>query len=262
MRDAQDAATLMARESMEVPEWSRFLPRAATSRGWRVDPRLAISRGPCASRHFSCLPICPETTFSAEEFRTLLVVRWQLLLHMDARFWKCGELLDVCGHQRSACSRIGLLQPRGTPAEVCMARICREAGARVKENQLLHDLHEGRGVARDRRQGQAIHEAEQDKRPRYSKLLTGTRCHFLVMVFEAVEVELWLHHVLEEFGLVLSLSMPRVINLLFFQRWTALLACSVQQVHAASLLGKLLGACACVNGPAVHVCDLDRLPCA
>ena len=81
--------------------------------------------------------VCPlvRSTFSAEEFRTLL-----LPLHLDARFCKCGELLDVC-HHRSACSRVGLLKPRGTLAEVCMARICREAGARVEENQLLRDLN-------------------------------------------------------------------------------------------------------------------------
>ena len=90
-----------------------------------------------------------------------------------------------------------------------MARICREAGARVKEDQLLRDLNivaqaddqrrieviangppfwggkqvaidttvvsalTGRGVARGRRQGQAIQEAEQDKRRRYPELLTA-----------------------------------------------------------------------------------------
>ena len=100
-----------------------------------------------------------------------------------------------------------------------MARICREARARVKENQLLRDLcvvapamtsaglrsspsafHSGggmqvaidttvvsaltgRGVARGRRQGQAIHQAE-DKRRRYTELLSETRSHFLVMAFE------------------------------------------------------------------------------
>ena len=86
-----------------------------------------------------------------------------------------------------------------------MARICREAGARVKENQLLHDLHvivpaddsagsrssrtafhfaidttvvsalTGRGMARGRRQGQAIHEAEQDKCRRCHELVNGSR---------------------------------------------------------------------------------------
>ena len=117
-------------------------------------------------------------------------------LHVDERVCKCGQLVDVFGHHRSACSRIGLLKPQGTPAEVCMARICREARARVKESQLFRDLNVivpadnqrrievianglpfwgGKQVAIDttvvstltgarcRRQGQAIHEEEQDK---------------------------------------------------------------------------------------------------
>ena len=94
-----------------------------------------------------------------------------------------------------------------------MARICREAGARVKENQLLRDLVAaddqrrievianglpfwggkqvaidttvvsaltGRGMARGRRQGQA----EQDKCRRYHELVNGSRCHLRVMAFE------------------------------------------------------------------------------
>ena len=72
--------------------------------------------------------------------------------------------------------------------------------------------------------------------------------------------------VLEEFGLVqvsLRGEGPSPFNpSLVLQRWTALLACSIQRAYAASLLGKPLGTCACVNGPAVHVGDLDRLLCA
>ena len=79
----------------------------------------ASQRGPCASRHFTSLPTSfptsSETTFTAEEFRT-------------HRFRKCGARLDVFGHHRSACSPVGLLKPRGTRAEICVARICREAG--------------------------------------------------------------------------------------------------------------------------------------
>ena len=99
---------------------------------------------------------------------------------------------------------------RDPPAEVCVARTCREAGAREKENQLLRDLNtvvpvtdqrrievianglpfwggkqlavyttvvsalSGRGVARGRWDGQAIHEAQ---------LVDGSRCHLLVMAF-------------------------------------------------------------------------------
>ena len=192
-------------------------------------------------------------------------------------------------------------EQRGTPAEVCMARICREAGARVKENQLLRDLNivaqaddqrrievianglpfwggkqvaidttvvsalKGRGVARGRRQGQAIHEAEQDKRQKHPELLTG--CHFLVMAFEVAGR--WSPSAvtfLRNLAWYKSLSVPKVLRrstqLLFFQCWTALLACSIQRAYAASLLVKPLGTCVCVNGPAVHVGDLDRLPCA
>ena len=171
VREALDAATLLARESMEVPEWSRFpvadfrAPQPVDpevgewTHGWQFhasiarDSLFAISvrlpplstddealrasqRGLCASRHFSCLPTCQETTFSAEEFRTLLLLRLHLPLHMDARFCK---LLVVYGHHRSACSRIGF-EAASDPGRG-MARICREAGARAKENQMLRGLN-------------------------------------------------------------------------------------------------------------------------
>ena len=83
----------------------------------------APQRGPCASRHITSLPTSSETTFTAEEFRTLLLVRLHLPLHVDDRFCKCGARLDVFGHHRSACSRVGLLKPRGIAAEICVTRI-------------------------------------------------------------------------------------------------------------------------------------------
>ena len=45
---------------------------------------------------------------------------------------------------------------------------------------------------------------------------------------------------------------------LFFQRWTGMLACSVQRAYAASLLGEPLAGKACVNGDLVPVAALDR----
>ena len=131
------------------PSLSR--PAARRSRGGRVDSWLAISRI-SYSRH----PLCnkrftsSETTFTAEEFRTLLLVRLHLPLHVDDRFCKCGARLDVFGHHRSACSRVGLLKPRGTPAEICAVMLALS----------------GRGVARGRWDGKAIHEAQNDKRRR------------------------------------------------------------------------------------------------
>ena len=83
----------------------------------------------------------PRDHFHGRKVPQLLLVRLHLPLHVDDRFCKCGARLDVFGHHRSACSRVGLLKPRGTLAEICVARICREKGARVKENQLLSELN-------------------------------------------------------------------------------------------------------------------------
>ena len=123
---------ISARRSLdlEVGEWLH---------GWQCHTLFATSvhlpplstrasqRGPCASRHVSCT--CQETVFSAEEFRTLPA-------------FPLGRLANAA------------------PAAVYMARICREPDARVKENHLFRDLptacHSGRGVARGRRQEQAI----------------------------------------------------------------------------------------------------------
>ena len=51
--------------------------------------------------------------------------------------------LDCRGHHRSACSRAGILGHRGHPMESVMARICREAGARVRTNIMVRDLDLG-----------------------------------------------------------------------------------------------------------------------
>ena len=120
-----------------------------------------------------------------------------------------------------------------------------------------------RGMARGRRLGQAIHEAEQDKCRRYHELVNGSRCHLLVMAFEvAGRWSATAVTFLQNLAWFKSLSVPSVLRrstqLLFFQRWTALLACSIQRASAATLLGKPLGASCCVNGPEVHVGDLDR----
>ena len=129
VRAAQDAATLLA----QVPEWSRFpvadfrAPQPVDpevgewTHGWQFhasvardslfatsvhvpplstdhQPLRASQRGPCASRHFSCLTTCQETTFSAEpeppHGRTILQVRRTV-----GRVWS------------PARSRIGLMKP-------------------------------------------------------------------------------------------------------------------------------------------------------
>ena len=175
VREAQYVAAMLAVEGME-PQWSKFsdpdfrAPQPVDpevgewTHGWQFHAFVArdtlfaknrafatfvhgppssarLTTRPKTSRHLTSLPTSPETTFTAEEFRTLLLVRLHLPLHVDDRFCKCGARLDVFGHHRSACPRVGLLKLRGTPAEICVARICREAGARVKENQLFSELN-------------------------------------------------------------------------------------------------------------------------
>ena len=53
---------------------------------------------------------------------------------------RCGRLLDSLGHHRSACPVAGVLGRRGFPLENAAARICREAGGRVRTNVLVRDL--------------------------------------------------------------------------------------------------------------------------
>ena len=256
----------------------RRFPRAATSRsrGWRVDSRLAVSRFSC-SRHLfaTCVHLPPLSTdhralrasqrgpCASRHFSCLLVRRPLFRLKSSARCsWSVCTCPSTWRHDSASAGNCWTCMVtidqhvRGTPAVVCMARICREAGARVKENQFKqvaidNTVVSALTVARGRRQGQAIHEAEQDKRRRYPDEVARRWIPSAVTFMR---------------NLYKSLSVPRVLRrstqLLFFQRWTALLACSIQRAYAASLLGKPLGTCACVNGPAVHLGDLDRLPCA
>ncbi|CAK0793570.1 unnamed protein product, partial [Prorocentrum cordatum] len=52
-----------------------------------------------------------------------------------------GLGMFVVGDHRAACPRAGVLKKRSIPLEKAAARICREAGGRVAENQLLRDLN-------------------------------------------------------------------------------------------------------------------------
>ena len=110
------------------------------------EPEEALLRsqgGPLASVPFTSLPTLRETTFAPQPFRLLLLRRLRLALPLSARWCRCGRPLDCRGHHRSACSRAGILGYRGYPMESVMARICREAGARVRTNVMVRDLDLG-----------------------------------------------------------------------------------------------------------------------
>ena len=93
----------------------------------------------CALSH---APTTPEFTIQPHLFQVLLRERLRLPLFLtESTCSGCHEPLDPLGHHRAACSHSGRIQRRATPIERVIARICREAGARVKFNALLRDMN-------------------------------------------------------------------------------------------------------------------------
>ena len=325
---------MLANEGFEVPLWDNFRepdfkppqPEAAEPGEWKhgwqyhacaardshfaahahlppLHPSLRCLRssqsGPCASRHFTVMPSSRDTTFTADRFRTLLLVRLRRPLGLALRRCRCGAVLDPFGEHRSACARVGVLGTRGVAAEVTAARICREGGPRVRENQLLRDLNvavpasdtrrievianglplyggvqlaidttvvsalTGAGAPRGQRPGQALSEARRAKERRYPELACGDRCRLVVWGFEvggrwSKETVDFLWCLAEHKAESSPKLLRKSAQLLFFQRWTGLLACAVQGAYAASLLEEPLAGTACVNGKPVLVSELDR----
>ena len=98
-----------------------------------------------AGEPFSSFPTTRETRFDSQPFRFLLLRRLRLPLPLTACRCRCGRLMDVFGHHRAACATGGVLGRRGFELESTAARVCREAGGRVRTNVLLRelDLHPG-----------------------------------------------------------------------------------------------------------------------
>ena len=89
----------------------------------------------CALSH---APTTPEFTIQPYLFQVLLRERLRLPLFLtESTCSGCHEPLDPLGHHRAACSHSGRIQRRAIPIERVMARICREAGTRVKFNALF-----------------------------------------------------------------------------------------------------------------------------
>ena len=73
-------------------------------------------------------------------FRVLLLRRLHLPLPLSSRSCRCGRPLDARGHHRTSCPTSGVLGRRGFALESAAARVCREAGARVRTNVFVRDL--------------------------------------------------------------------------------------------------------------------------
>ena len=97
------------------------------SHGTRVRDSPSPVPGPCCWKGSSCLQI-DETRCSG-----------------------CQSPLDPLGRHSAACPRTGRLRKRATPIERVLARVCREAGARVRFNAFLRDMNIGVGANDGRR---------------------------------------------------------------------------------------------------------------
>ena len=275
-------------ERMEVPDWSQ------SGRG-RVDPvgnfthlllatpfatrvhlpplstdhqaLRASQRGPCASRHFTCLPSSQETTFTSEEFHTLMLVRLHLSIHVDGRvcnavnLWTClvttGQhvhglglvgLPQKCAWRESA-EKQALASRRIKFFVISMSSFLRttSAGSRSLRTAFhfggqagCHRHHSGfsvdrAGMARGRGKGPGHLRGGTGQVPEMSRVGQREPVPFArdgIRGGRAVDCKS---------GLVQVPVSPSVLRrstqLLFFQRWTALLACSIQRAYAATLLG-------------------------
>ena len=120
--------------------------------GWKRPASSSARRkcGQCSTRpsEHSCFPRgapCvgsrslvshpPRKHDLTQSFRLLLLRRLHLPLPLTARRCRCGRLLDSYGHHHAACARVGVLGRRGFALETVAARVCREAGGRVINDQ-------------------------------------------------------------------------------------------------------------------------------
>ena len=102
---------------------------------------LLSQAGPHSGRVFTVLPTSDDVTIVSAQFRVLLLRRLRLPLALCLRTCRCGRSLDPLGDHRAACATSGVLPTRALPLEHALARVCREAGARVARNVRVADMN-------------------------------------------------------------------------------------------------------------------------
>ena len=91
--------------------------------------RFALSVVPSSpTAHLPCAAALPRAAASPS------------LAPRPSHFSHLPVWLDLPGHHRAACPRAGVLGSRGFSVESAVARVCREAGARVSTNLCVRDL--------------------------------------------------------------------------------------------------------------------------
>ena len=106
---------------------------------------------PGAGAAFTAIPTDRLLRIEPSIFRVLLLRRLRLPLPLTAHVCRCRLSLDRLGHHRAACPHAGVLVRRGAAVEVAAARVCREAGARVRANVFVRDWNCGVGRPDDGR---------------------------------------------------------------------------------------------------------------
>ena len=152
--------------------------------------------------------------------------------------------------------RSGRIKRRAGPLEKAVARVCREAGARVRMNVRLVDMNVAVPAADGRevevlasglpcfggsQDGAILIDAIADKEARYAELAAGGRCRFLVFGlevggrFDGGSVDfLW------QLALARSKTVPAYLRrstaAAFYSRWSRLVAVAAASAWAASVL--------------------------
>ncbi len=111
---------------------------------------LLSQADPHGGRVLTTLPTAPELRADNPLFRVILLRRLRMPIPHGPTHCRCRRPMDTYGDHRAACPNAGVLKPRGIPLERAVARICREAGARVRENVLLADMNLDLPVADNR----------------------------------------------------------------------------------------------------------------
>ena len=107
--------------------------------------------GPMASVPLTTFPVDRVMRFDSQSFRVLLLRRLRLPMPLSSRFCSCGRPLDVLGHHRATCGKVGVLSRRGYAVVSTVAQICRESGARVSTNVMVRNFDIAQGNADSRR---------------------------------------------------------------------------------------------------------------
>ena len=143
-----------------VKGWQRSAARACDKRAYEThlsdltpaSRALLLSQaGPFASRARNLMPTRDDIAIPSAQFRVLLLRRLRLPLPLAPRRCSCHGTLDPLGDHRTACATSAVLATRALPLEHAVARVCREAGARVARHVKLADMNLDVPVADERR---------------------------------------------------------------------------------------------------------------